>query len=171
MNTNTKPDTKSAGPDLPSEARADLAAIMGQVDGEVIPGAEPEPQAPEVDLAGEIAGLVSMGVALLSPMFPSLKDIYTEQAVGAASGALAGVCQKHGWMQGGMVGGWGEELAAVAIVGPLVFATVQGVKGDMQAKRKKAEPDRLAAPVAGEVIAPKVGEKTVTFGGVASADS
>jgi hypothetical protein len=165
----TKPET-GAVPEMASEARADLAAIMGQVKGEVIPGAEPEPQAPQVDLAGEIAGLVSMGVALLSPMFPSLKEIYTEQAVGAASGALAGVCNKHGWMQGGMVGGWGEELAAVAIVGPLVFATVQGVKGDMQAKRKKAEPERLAAPEQGAAVMP-VASKSVTFGGVASANS
>jgi hypothetical protein len=165
----TKPE-KSEVPEMASEARADLAAIMGQVQGEVIPGAEPEPQAPQVDLAGEIAGLVSMGVALLSPMFPSLKEIYTEQAVGAASGALAGVCNKHGWMQGGMVGGWGEELAAVAIVGPLVFATVQGVKGDMQAKRKKAEPERLAAPEQGAAVMP-VASKSVTFGGVASANS
>ena len=166
----TKPETQSAGPELASEARADLAAIMGQVEGEVSPGAEPEPQAPEVDLSGEIAGLVSMGVALLSPMFPSLREIYTEQAVGAASTALAGVCNKHGWMQGGMVGGWGEELAAVAIVGPLVWATVQGVQGDLAAKRKKPEPDRLAAPVHAEVIAPKMADKTVTFGGVASAN-
>jgi hypothetical protein len=165
----TKPETSEV-PEMASEARADLAAIMGQVQGEVIPGAEPEPQAPQVDLAGEIAGLVSMGVALLSTMFPSLKEIYTEQAVGAASGALAGVCNKHGWMKGGMVGGWGEELAAVAIVGPLVFATVQGVKGDMQAKRKKAEPERLAAPEQGAAVLP-VASKSVTFGGVASANS
>jgi hypothetical protein len=164
----TKPET-SAVPGMASEARADLAAIMGQVQGEVIPGAEPEPQAPQVDLAGEIAGLVSMGVALLSPMFPSLKEIYTEQAVGAASGALAGVCQKHGWMQGGMVGGWGEELAAVAIVGPLVFATVQGVQGDLAKKRKKPEPERLAAPEQGAAVMP-VASKSVTFGGVASAN-
>lgn len=167
---NTKPESSTL-PEMASEARADLAAIMGHVQGEVIPGTEPEPQAPEVDLAGEIAGLVSMGVALLSPMFPSLKDIYTEQAVGAASTALAGVCDKHGWMQGGMVGGWGEELAAVVIVGPLVFATVQGVSKDLAAKRQKPEPDRLAAPMQAEVIAPKMADKTVTFGGVASANS
>ncbi len=167
-----RPDTQSAGPEIASEARADLADIMGQVDseGEGIPGAQPEPQAPEVDLASEIAGLVSMGVALLSPMFPSLKEIYTEQAVSAASTALAGVCSKRGWMQGGMVGGWGEELAAVAIVGPLVWATVQGVQGDLAKKRKKPEPERLAAPVPGDVVAPKVESKTVTFGGVASAN-
>lgn len=165
----TKPETQSPATELASEARADLAAIMGQVEGEVIPGAEPEPQAPEVDLAGEIAGLVSMGVALLSPMFPSLKEIYTEQAVGAASGALAGVCNKRGWMQGGMVGGWGEELACLAIVGPLVFATVQGVQGDLAKKRKKPEPERLAAPEQGAAVVP-VASKSVTFGGVASAN-
>lgn len=166
----TQPETQNAVPELASEARADLAAIMGQVAGEVVPGQEQEQQAPEVDLSGEIAGLVSMGVALLSPMFPSLKEIYTEQAVGAASGALAGVCNKHGWMQGGMVGGWGEELACIAIVGPLAFATVQGVQGDLAKRRKKSEPDRLAAPEPGEVVTATPATKTVTFGGVASAN-
>ena len=147
-----------------SEQAADFAALQaaaGPGPDEV--AAEEQQEQARPDLAVEIAGLVQAAVGMLAPMFPSLPGIYTPEATQAASVAVAGVCHKHGWMQGGVMGRWGEEIACVAIVGPLAFATYQGVKSDI-ADRQPVEriggPD-LSAPVPVAGTAPS---KAVTFG-------
>lgn len=149
-----------------AEQAADLAALQAMAGP--VPGQEEGATAPEAaagpDLAGEIAGIVQAAVGMLAPMFPSLPGIYTPEATQAAAAATAAVCDKHGWMQGGLMGRWGEEIACAAIVGPLAFATYHGVKGDIAA-RQPVEPSRsgelnLSAPVP---TAPATG-KGVTFG-------
>jgi hypothetical protein len=148
-----------------TEQAADFAALQaaaGPAPGEVQADEDQEQGRPE--LAQEIAGLVQAAVGMLAPMFPSLPGIYTPEATQAASVAVAGVCNKHGWMQGGVMGKWGEEIACVAIVGPLAFATYQGIKADIAARQPEQErltgPDLSASlPVAGP--APS---KAVTFG-------
>ena len=82
-----------------SEQAADFAALQAMAGPE--PGEEVEAQdqqAPGVDLATEIAGLVQAAVGMLAPAFPSLPGIYTPEATQAASMAVAGVCNKHGWL-------------------------------------------------------------------------
>lgn len=149
-----------------AEQAAELAALQAMVGAE--PGQEEGEGEQEVaavpDLAQEIAGLVQAAVGMLAPMFPSLPGIYTPEATQAAAAATAAVCTKHGWMQGGLMGRWGEEIACAVIVGPLAFATYHGVKADIAA-RQPAEPSRsgelnLSAPVP---TAPGTG-KGVTFG-------
>lgn len=160
-------------PDAPSaEQAADLAALRAAATPEAQPGAlvEVEPAGP--DLGTEIAGAVTMAVALLGPIYPSLKEIYTPETTQAAAGAVAAVCNKHGWLQGGMMGEYGEEITCLLIVGPLALATYKGVQAD-NAERAKTEPatepgDLLdvaapPAPAAPATGAP-VGQKTVTFG-------
>ena len=150
-----------------TEQAADLSALQAMAGEGVQPVGEAQEVAAAVpDLAGEIAGLVTAAVGMLAPMFPSLPGIYTPQATQAAAQAVAGVCQKHGWLQDGMMGRWGEEIACAAIVGPLAFATYQGVQADMAA-RKPAEPKPGAIafdqPVAVDAsMAP--GAKTVSVG-------
>lgn len=156
-------------PDAPSaEQAADLAALRAAAMPDAQPGAlvQAEPAGP--DLGTEIAGAVTMAVTILGPMFPSLREIYTPEATQAAAGAVAAVCNKHGWMQGGMMGQYGEEITCLLIVGPLAVATYKGVQAD-NAARAKADPMKeggdpleVAAPepAAGEPI----GQKTVTFG-------
>lgn len=128
---------------MSAEQAADLAALsMAANEDQAGPPAPGEAQAQSVnvpDLAGEISGLLAVAVATLSPMFPSLKAIYTTETIGAASQAVAAVCQKRGWLSGGMMGEYAEEVTALAIVGPLALATYQGIKGDI-AERKKKEP-------------------------------
>lgn len=151
------------------EQAADLAALQAAAAGSEEPGTlTAEPESPRLDLAQEITGLATVAVATLGPMFPSLKTIYTPQVIEAAAQAIAGVCNKHGWMQGGMMGEWGEEIACVAIVGPLAWQTHQGIKADLAArdKDKPTKPEALtgpgpdlAAPVPGEAVA----QRTVTF--------
>lgn len=156
---------------LSSEQAADLGALQAAAaSAEPLPGQEPEPQGP--DLAKELAGLLAVAVQTLKPAFPSLGEIYTEETIGAASAAVAAVCTKHGWLGGGLFGQWGEELACVAVVGPLAFATYQGVQGDMEkmrAKKLQHQGPQAAAVLAGPDLrapvpmAPET-PKTVTFG-------
>lgn len=170
----TNTDTQQVERQISGEQAADLAALMASAGAEApapgTPQAEPEQTGP--DLATEIAGLLKVAVATLGPMFPSLKTIYTDETIGAASGAVAAVCDKRGWLSGGLMGEWAEEITAVAIVGPLALATYQGVRADMEARKPKREAlapatgggevlnlSRSAEPVQAE------GQKTVTFGG------
>lgn len=163
-NTNTQEVERAI---TSTEQAADFAALQAAAnEGGGAPGAPAEPVEHVPDLGQEIKGLATVAVATLGPMFPSLKTIYTPQVIEAAAQAIAGVCNKHGWMQGGMMGEWGEEIACIAIVGPLAWQTHQGIKADMAAREKdkptKIEaltgPD-LAAPVPGEAVA----QRTVTF--------
>lgn len=158
----------------PSEQAADLAALQAAAN-EPAPGAPatvPEQAEQGPDLAREITGLVTAAVAALGPMFPSLKGIYTPEVTQAAAQAVAAVCEKHGWMQGGLMGKWGEEIACVAIVGPLAFTTWQGIKADLAARAPAKEPERLGGVnLAAQAPTETPGQKTVTFGAPAAVEA
>lgn len=153
-------------PTMNPEQAADFAALQvaaneADASAPAVPGAEP---VPTVNLAADIGGAIKVAVATLSPMFPSLKRTYTDEVTEAAAGAIAAVCEKHGWMQGGMFAGYGEEVAAVAILAPLALTTYQGIQEDMaEAKAKqraKLEPPaHVAVPGTMDASA-----KAVTFG-------
>ena len=125
-------------PAMTPEQAADLAELQGGAAEQVAHGAE-EPAAPGLGLAGELKALTLAFVAMASPIFPSLGRIYTEQTTEAATNAAAAVCIKHGWLQDGVMGEWGEEIAAAVVILPLAFATVQGVKGDLAEARAKQQ--------------------------------
>jgi hypothetical protein len=174
MTTVTAPDSTSA------EQAADFAALQATAnDAPPVPGSEEEAQQQRPDLGTEIAGLITVAVATLGPVFPSLRETYTPEITQAAAGAIAAVCNKHGWMQGGMLGEWGEEIACLVIVGPLAFSTVQGIKSDLA---KKAPPpktrEQITAPgvdLNADRAAPgpgqSVGSKTVSFGAVVPSEA
>lgn len=153
-----------------SEQAADLAALQAAAATDHSQAGGPEPTAPAApapDLAAEIAGLVTVAVATLGPMFPSLKTIYTPDVTQAAAQAVAAVCRKHGWMEGGLMGKWGEEIACVAIVGPLAWQTVQGVRADIEARKPREPAAAIAGPdLAAPAPAPApAASKTVSFSG------
>lgn len=148
---------------LSAEQGADLAqleAMAGEGAGQAL-----EVQAVEVpDLAGEISGLLTAMVGVFGPVFPSLKDIYNPETTQAAGAAVAAVCQKHGWLQNGMMGQHGEEIACVMVVGPLAFATYKGVQSDLakrQAQSGKPAEVGFTAPVQADQMP---GAKTVSVG-------
>lgn len=157
-------DTTTANP----EQAADLAALQAAAAATDTPPAttdQAEAEAPRPDLATEIAGMVTVAVATLGPMFPSLKDTYTPEVTQAAAQAIAAVCNKHGWMQGGLMGKWGEEIACAAIVGPLAFQTYQGIKADLAARAPAKKPESITGPDLSATVPTEVpGQKTVTFG-------
>lgn len=157
------------------EQAADFAALAAAAnDAPAAPGAAVEQAAPEpmaAPLNEEIAGLLQALSAVAAPMFPSLADIYTPQQCASIGAALAPVCHKHGWLQDGVGGKWGEEIMALAVVGPVAFQTYAAIRHDIDAKQaqqgqKSGAGGVLPAP-AGESL-PDSG-KTVTVGTVVPA--
>lgn len=126
-----------------------------------------DPPAPAVNLEAEIAALAKVAVAMLGPMFPSLREVYTPETIEAAASVTAPLCRKHGWLPNGIGGKYAEEIAAAAVLAPLAYATYRGITHDLaEAQRKKAGqgeatplPD-LSAQAPEAPAAPK----TVTFG-------
>lgn len=146
------------------EQAADLAALTAAASGGEVEAAATESAQVQLQLADELAGLIAMAVATLSPMFPSLKKTYTQEVTATAAGAIAAVCNKHGWMQGGMFGEFGEEVACLAIVGPLAFSTYTGIKADLSAMAKENE--KLEAPSKAASPTMDAAAKAVTIGAV-----
>lgn len=181
-NTNTqdverdidKGNAASDEPQASAEQAADLAALEAAAGGQAQPGGkvatvEPEQQGPSKQ--EEIAALMGMAVAALSPMLPSLKAIYTPETIGAASGAIGALCDKHGWLDGGVFGKYGAEIACAAVVGPLAYATYHGVRADLAEHAKRRPIEAVAAgggiDLDAPVQAPAAPERTgpaVTFG-------
>ncbi len=167
---------QQGAPAVSDEQAADLAALEAAAGqqaaepGRALAAQEQEPQGPT--LQEEIAGAMGMAVAVLSPMLPSLRTIYTPEAIGAASGAVGALCEKHGWLSDGLMGRYGEEIACLAVCGPLAWATYNGVRADLEAMRKakpidavtKGEGIDIAAPVAPPPPPPPRTGPAVTFG-------
>lgn len=165
-------DIEQAGEGASSEQAADLAALQAAAMPDAAPGAPVAAEPAGPDLAQELAAAVTVAVAILGPIYPSLKEIYTEQATQSAAGAVAAVCNKHGWLQGGMMGKYGEEITCLLVVGPLAVATYKGIQADTAA-RERAKPatepgDLLDLAQPAPEPAPGVGQKTVTFGAPAA---
>lgn len=165
----TDTDTAQA---MSAEQRADFAALQAQAAGAPpVPGTEPQPQETGPDLAQELAGLITVATVTLKPLFPSLEATYTPEVTQAAAGAIAAVCNKHGWMQGGMMGEYGEEIACIAIVGPLAFSTYQGIRGDLEARaavtrKAQALSDQTGPDLSAQAPQAAAGSNTVSFGAV-----
>jgi len=160
---------------MSAEQAADLAALtVAANEDQDAPGAPNEAQEQSAnvpDLADELAALFSVAVATLGPIFPSIKAIYTKDTIGAASGAIAAVCTKRGWLSGGMMGEYAEEITALAIVGPLALATYQGVKSDIEAREKKEPVEVKGLDLSAKAPTETPGAKTVSFGAAAPAET
>jgi hypothetical protein len=150
---------------ISAEQAADLAALQAVAaeQGAAQQGAAQQGAAAQVqeqagaDLAGELSAVAGIALAVLSVPYPSLAPIWTEQAVQGVAKAAAAVCEKHGWLSGGFMAGYGAEMALLATAGPLVVASYGAVKADTAARREKPEkqPEALP-PVAGPVQVPDV---------------
>lgn len=150
MNTNNETQGQDVGaavaPD--DERAAGLSALMAEVEQPQTPGqgqgegqgqgAEIEPQA--VPLSVEIADAITASVALLSPMFPTLEKVYTEQTVQRLSVATERVCVKRGWLQNGLFGGASDELMLAAVAVPVALSTWSAIRADLVAAHVEARP-------------------------------
>lgn len=151
---------------IPQEQAAELAALEAQAGAEVAPQVQGEAAPVAHDLAAEIKALTLAFVGMAAPILPSLPTIYTEEATAAAAGAVASVCNKHGWMQGGLMGDYGEEIAAAVVLLPLALATYRGVSGDIAAMKKKPGPAQISADAGAATVSDTgaINQKAVVFG-------
>jgi len=166
------PDTDiDTGPVMGDEAAADLRALQLAADNDPNqlpdPNEPPPPPAPP-PLDAEIAGMVLMLSKVLAPAFPSIAAIYTEEACNTLGLAVAPVCEKYGWMQGGIGGEYGPEIMCLCVAGPMAFATYAAVQNDIAERRAKERADKggnepkALQPAPGVLRVP--GSDTVTFG-------
>lgn len=127
--------------EINAEQAADFAALQAMADDAPRASGEPEPEAAPVRLPldQEIAGMLQMIAGVLQPVLPSVAKIYSPEVCGAVGGAVAPVCVKHGWLQGGIGGKYGEEIMMLVVVAPLAWATMEATKTDIAARQPKRE--------------------------------
>lgn len=120
---------------------ADLMAIAANADAELagqalVPGQQPE-AAP--DRGAELAGMLSLAVAMAEPALPFLPTAYTPEVCQRIGTAFAAVAEKYGW---NLSFTDSPELAlAVVSVPPTVTAVALGRKYFAE---KAAEAERQA---------------------------
>ena len=136
----------------------ELKALEGeaaQIDAQLAPTPTPEEgvqiaQPGNQNEAAELSALVQIVSGMFAPMFPSLKEIYTAQSCDALAAAAVPVMLKRGWSVSGLLGKYEEEVALLAIAGPLAFATWQGVTADLAkaaAVQKKTADDTITPQI------------------------
>lgn len=108
---------------------------------------EAEAGAQSENVAAEVAALVRMAAGILTPAFPSLAGIYTEEACARLGDAAAPVLAKYGLSVGGLFDRWGAEITLAAVAVPVALATWQGIKADRAPKAEAAGKPAPAAPV------------------------
>lgn len=161
---NTDATTTDAPAALPP-ALAQLEAIAAGVDAELDagqPGAAPAADAPaaepERDQGAELAAMLGMGVAMLSPALPFLPQCYTPEVCQQIGTAFDAVARKRGWDLSNVMT---PELAlAVVALPPTIQATVLARVhfAQLKAARAAAERQERQAPPAsshaGQQLAP-----------------
>ena len=138
-------DKEKAGEavEVSAEQAADRAALHAAALEGAAQVAADEAAPVGTQLDQELAGLVLAFVAIAKPILPSLGEIYTEEVTAQAAGVVAALCNKHGWLQGGIMGDYAEEVAAAVVLLPLGIATHAGVKRDLD-ERKRLEQKKAA---------------------------
>lgn len=139
-------------PEMSGEQLSAFASLQSKAEGQIVPG-DPVEEVEEVSmpapLAEQISGMLAMVVGVAGPIFPSLNDIYTPEAIERVGVAMQPLCEKHGWLQDGIAGKYGEELMALIVMGPLAYATYAGIAHDIASRKPKKEIKPLEAPVPG----------------------
>lgn len=155
-------------PEMGAEQAADFAALeAASLDGAAVPGQAPEPEQQGPKLADEIAGMLTLLVGVAKPLFPSLEKIYTPEVIAAVGTAAQPLCEKHGWLQNGIGGKYGEEIMFLVVTAPLAYATYGGVQNDLAARAAAKAPEQRGGVIAHAGIdmpAASQGSKSVTFG-------
>lgn len=126
-----------------------LAAEAAAIDGQASAAVNPEPEAEAaaaVDVPAEVAALLQAVAGLFAPMFQSLGTIYTPDTCRRLGEAAAPVMEKYNLSVGGLFDRWGAEITLAATALPVAFATWQGVKDDLAARREKDAKPVNAAP-------------------------
>jgi len=90
--------------------------------------------APAPDQVQAVAQALELAVAVLGPMFPSLREVYTPETIRSVAEVTGALARKHGWDLS--LGRWQEEIAFLAVVVPVGARTYQAVLRDLEARRQ-----------------------------------
>lgn len=134
-------DTKAA-PAMNPEQAADLAALESAA-SQPQPGLQSDAPlaAPgRAELQAELSALFMLAAQTVGTIYPSVKDTLNTQATDTLAAVWAAVCNKRGWLQGGIGGEYAEEIAAAAVTLPLGFALYKGIQSDIAARKKEDKP-------------------------------
>jgi hypothetical protein len=159
--------------EMTEEQKADFSLLNMQASEQTAQDIAAEQQKAEheqneaTSLQQELEGFIDFAVKMLKPIFPSLGGIYTPEVINGLSVSGASLCAKHGWMTGGLMKEWGEEIGFLVIALPVGYATYNGVKGDIAARQKpeiSSGTTLEATKGKGAEVYKSAGSDTVTFG-------
>lgn len=163
-------DQAGQAPAISDEQAADLRRLQLAADEpnkemQALEDAEAANQAAEVAAqVDQNSNAVRMGLDIAIPflarLYPSLADVYTDDARMAVAMTVGPVLTKYGVDLGDVGGRYREEIAVVAVCGPIAMATYQGIKADVEAREKQA-PKAVAAK---QVDEPPKAAETVRLG-------
>lgn len=119
-------------------AAESIDAEISAADPGVMMAAQEHAQAAEqgAENVGQIRMILDMAMPLLGALYPSLPEIYTEPTRAAVAASLGPVLQKYGINMNDWGSAYKEEIRALMVCGPIAWATVQGIKADIQAREK-----------------------------------
>lgn len=140
-----EPEQAAALAELQAEAASE-APIPGTPEAIAAEAAANAPQPP--DLAAEFAGLLEILTGTAARQVPALREIWTPEAIKEEAEAIAAVCNKRGWLQGGIFGGdYAEEIRLLLVSVPLIVATVAAIKAALRELKDKTA-GTMAPPAA-----------------------
>jgi hypothetical protein len=140
----------AGAPDQEMQALQDAEAAQA--------GAEAQAQADQNSAAVRMA--LDVSIPFLARLYPSLAEIYTDDARTAVAMTVGPVLTKYGVDLGDLGTNYREEIALVLVCGPIAVATYQGIKTDVLAREKQVPKAVVAQAAQG---APKAPE-SVTLG-------
>lgn len=112
---------------------------------EAAPAATFDNLEPKINHEAEAAELYDFAYDALTPLYPSLTQVYTPEIRAKLSERTGKLMLKYNLTTGGMLEKWGAEIGFIIVVIPLIGKTTEAIKSD-NAKRALANGDKPAAP-------------------------
>jgi hypothetical protein len=136
-----------------AELDADAAAASGAPDPTASNEAEkPEPEAPELSTAKELAALLEGFRALArARKFKRTAESLDDESIAAISESLAPVLEKYGLKPSAFFGSWKLEITAALICGPLLWAVFVAMRADLEEHAAAAAKPVPPEPAADDV--------------------
>ena len=100
---------------------------------------------PVIDNTLEAAELIEFAYDGLTPLYPSLINIYTLEVRAKLAARTGALMNKYGWTTGGLLEKWGAEVGFIVVIIPLIGKTSEAIKADSKARELKSDKEQGAA--------------------------
>ena len=98
-----------------------------------------------IDNTSEAAELIEFAYDGLTPLYPSLINIYTLEVRAKLAARTGVLMNKYGWTTGGLLEKWGAEVGFIVVIIPLIGKTSEAIRVDSKARELKSAGDNGAA--------------------------